>query len=439
MLHSALQNSTAGFYIFASDSTTPTTGKTGLTLTVTLSKAGGSANSVSPSQLEIGNGLYWIAPIAAHRDTLGEIAWQFSGTGAIIAPRLEKVVAVNDQVAAFGANTTAPDNSTIGSIYSVLQLTDADVATLLTRIVGTLASGTHNAQSGDAFARLGAPAGASIAADIASVGVDLTPVLEKLPESGRASTQASVDAIKSDTKLQVLINTTINTLASQTSFTLTAGSIDNDTYVKQTAIITDSVTATQKAVATIIDYDGSTKTVTLKELPAFTIAAGDSIAIIAGSSGGSQAVTLQLGATIPLTLGQVTGLTQDLVVGNSYTQELGTRIPVTLTDASGNAIDTTFGDRALSDSTCTIKCVLHPMNARNTDNVTAAAQGDCEFVPASGSDPASLWIELPKTQTDKLSPGMYSIQFHAIWDDGETVTIAWKGQCRFVRIIRPKN
>ncbi len=151
------------------------------------------------------------------------------------------------------------------------------------------------------------------------------------------------------------------------------------------------------------------------------------------------AVTLQLGATIPLTLGQVTGLTQDLVVGNSYTQELGTRIPVTLTDTSGNAVDTTFGDRSLSDANCTIKCVLHPMNARNTDNVTAAAQGDCEFVPASGSDPASLWIELPKAQTDKLSPGMYSIQFHAIWDDGETVTIAWKGQCRFVRIIRPKN
>jgi hypothetical protein len=43
------------------------------------------------------------------------------------------------------------------------------VTTLLTRIVGTLASGTHNPQSGDSFARLGAPAGASIAADIAAI------------------------------------------------------------------------------------------------------------------------------------------------------------------------------------------------------------------------------------------------------------------------------
>lgn len=40
---------------------------------------------------------------------------------------------------------------------------------LVDRIVGTLATGTHNPQSGDAFARLGAPAGASTSADIAAV------------------------------------------------------------------------------------------------------------------------------------------------------------------------------------------------------------------------------------------------------------------------------
>lgn len=40
---------------------------------------------------------------------------------------------------------------------------------LLDHIVGTLAAGTHNPQSGDAYARLGAPAGASVSADIAAV------------------------------------------------------------------------------------------------------------------------------------------------------------------------------------------------------------------------------------------------------------------------------
>ena len=214
MLRSILQNSTAGFYVFASDSTTPTSGKTGLTMTVTLSKAGGTANSVSPTITEIGNGLYWIAPIAAHRDTLGEIAWQFSASGAIIAPRLEKVVAVNDQVAAFGANTTAPDNSTIGSIYSVIQLTDADVATLLTRIVGTLASGTHNPQSGDAFARLGVPAGASVSADIASVKTDTGNLVTRITStlfSGITSLKNWLGALAgktADTSTRAEINAT---------------------------------------------------------------------------------------------------------------------------------------------------------------------------------------------------------------------------------------
>lgn len=40
---------------------------------------------------------------------------------------------------------------------------------LLDRIVGTLASGTHSPQTGDAYARIGSPSGASISVDIASV------------------------------------------------------------------------------------------------------------------------------------------------------------------------------------------------------------------------------------------------------------------------------
>jgi hypothetical protein len=45
----------------------------------------------------------------------------------------------------------------------------AVVDTIVGRVIGTIATGTHNPQSGDAFARLGAPAGASIAADINAI------------------------------------------------------------------------------------------------------------------------------------------------------------------------------------------------------------------------------------------------------------------------------
>lgn len=79
-----------------------------------------------------------------------------------------------------------------------------------------------------------------------------------------------------------LNTTTIATLASQTSFTLTAGSADDDAYNNMLIVITDSATATQKAVGTISDYVGSTKTVTLASDPGiFTMAVGDNVDIIA--------------------------------------------------------------------------------------------------------------------------------------------------------------
>jgi len=76
--------------------------------------------------------------------------------------------------------------------------------------------------------------------------------------------------------------TTIATLASQTSFTLTAGSPNNSSYLNAVAVITSAGDATLKAQATISAYTGSTKTVTLRTDPAiYTMAAGDTITIYA--------------------------------------------------------------------------------------------------------------------------------------------------------------
>ena len=90
----------------------------------------------------------------------------------------------------------------------------------------------------------------------------------------------------------VLQQTTIATLASQTSFTLTAGSADDDAYNDKTVIVTDQTTAEQKAVGTISDYTGATKTVTLDADPAiFTMATGDLVSVVAGAGGGGFAQT----------------------------------------------------------------------------------------------------------------------------------------------------
>jgi len=79
-----------------------------------------------------------------------------------------------------------------------------------------------------------------------------------------------------------LVDTTIATLASQTSFTLTAGSADDDAYNKLTIVVEDASTSTQKCTGRIADYTGATKTVTLVEDPGiFTMAATDKVYIFA--------------------------------------------------------------------------------------------------------------------------------------------------------------
>lgn len=78
----------------------------------------------------------------------------------------------------------------------------------------------------------------------------------------------------------VLQTTTIATLASQVSFTLTAGSADDGAYVGMLAIVEDASTSTQKAIGVVSAYTGATKTITLREDPGvFTMAVGDTIDI----------------------------------------------------------------------------------------------------------------------------------------------------------------
>jgi hypothetical protein len=93
----------------------------------------------------------------------------------------------------------------------------------------------------------------------------------------------------------LLLDTTIATLASQTSFTLTAGSADDDAYNNCTIVIEDASTATQKAVGIISNYVGSSKTITLLYDPAiFTMAATDKIYILAENAIKSMVANRQL-------------------------------------------------------------------------------------------------------------------------------------------------
>lgn len=96
----------------------------------------------------------------------------------------------------------------------------------------------------------------------------------------------------------LMVDTTIATLASQVSFTLTSGSIDDGAYVNCTAVIEDVSTSTQKAIGLISTYIGATKTVTLKYNPGvFTMATTDKIYILAENSLKSTGQNRQLDVT----------------------------------------------------------------------------------------------------------------------------------------------
>lgn len=75
-----------------------------------------------------------------------------------------------------------------------------------------------------------------------------------------------------------LLNTTIATLSTQTSFTLTAGPAEDDALNGCIVAIHDVASAVQMGFGVVSDYTGSTKTVTLTAGTTFTAAATDNIA-----------------------------------------------------------------------------------------------------------------------------------------------------------------
>lgn len=126
---------------------------------------------------------------------------------------------------------------------------------------------------------------ATAAADMTAEVADNT-ILSRIVGNGDTSTfdpaLHGLLPIRTTIGLDILLETTIATLASQVSFTLTAGSADNDAFNGCIIAFKDATTETQRAVGMISDYVGATKTVTLfRDAGIYTIAVGDTVAILA--------------------------------------------------------------------------------------------------------------------------------------------------------------
>jgi hypothetical protein len=221
------------------------TGATGLAPTVTLRKAGGSFAAPAGAVSEIANGWYRVAANATDNNTTGALILHATGAGADPTDKEFQVVA-HDNVStatpsvgtatsvsgAVGSVTGNVGGNVVGSVASVTNdvgitqagadrvwstttraLTDKigfalsaagnlaiwDVASSLLTTVGSIGKRIVDFLTGDSFTRLGAPAGASIAADVAAIQSDTDNIQTRLPAAlvgGRID--ASVGAMAND-------------------------------------------------------------------------------------------------------------------------------------------------------------------------------------------------------------------------------------------------
>lgn len=197
-----LKQSTArDIIIFMTNGTDHVTGSTGLTLTITASKNGGSFSSITPTVTELSNGWYKLALTTSHTDTLGDFGLHITATGA---------------------------DPTDVVMQIVTDLPGASVSS----VSGSVTVGTNNDKTGYSLSSAGIQAVwdalTSALTTVGSVGkriadnLDAT-VASRLPTSSyTAPDNASITAIKAKTDnlpADPASNTQVNTRLASASYT----------------------------------------------------------------------------------------------------------------------------------------------------------------------------------------------------------------------------
>lgn len=92
------QNTARNLMVFMTDSSDHVTGKTGATLTITLSKDGGAFSSISPSVTDRGSGWYNVALTSGNTNTIGDFVLHITASGADPTDIREEVVSATEDV-----------------------------------------------------------------------------------------------------------------------------------------------------------------------------------------------------------------------------------------------------------------------------------------------------------------------------------------------------
>lgn len=216
-----------------------------------------------------------------------EIVMIMAGTGAGQSQLIDSYVGATKVATTCTAWITQPDNT---SVYAIMPYGLANVCNISVNPLAQINAEVDTALTDIKLDHLIAVADAddpvdnSIIAKLAASDGDWSGFaiaddsLEAIRDRGDAAWITGAGGLPPTT----LQNTTIAALASQTSFTLTAGSTDDDAYNGCIIVVEDAGDATQKCVGRILDYTGVSRTVTLEADPGvFVMANGDTVDVIA--------------------------------------------------------------------------------------------------------------------------------------------------------------
>ncbi len=261
-------------------------------ITANLRIDGGAANAVddtNPTELE--DGYYYFDITQA----------ESNGDSIVICP--ESSTANVEVIGVPGAAWPRQADSLVATAASIAALNDAPAVSAVairTEIdsnstqLAAIVADTNELQTDDIPGLIAAlndaPAVSAVAirteidsnsTQLAAIVADSNELQTDWANGGRLDLILDTAAASSGGGIGAALTTTIATLASQTSFTLTAGSADDDAYNGWVLVVTDQSTSTQKALGVIEDYVGSTRTVTLETDPGiFTMATGDTVEVV---------------------------------------------------------------------------------------------------------------------------------------------------------------
>ncbi len=171
------------------------TGLTSASPTVNISKAGAAFGAAAGTVTELANGWYKIALTTADTGTAGDLAFHITAASGDPTDFIDQVT--DPAVANLGINvvnwlgTVVATPATAGipevDVKNINNVSTASVTTVKAvqglTTADTIATYTGNTpQTGDAYARLGAPAGASVSADIAEIEAE-TDGIAAIPTS----------------------------------------------------------------------------------------------------------------------------------------------------------------------------------------------------------------------------------------------------------------